>query len=388
MTNQPIRWRSLAAVIGCVSAVGLSLGLSIPLVSITLEYQGVDSRLIGLMAAMPALGILCFSPFMPRLISRVNPRRAVLVSVMIGGATLLLLPFFPSFWVWLVLRFILGAADAVLFTVSETWVNQIAHEHNRGRMIAIYISVLSFCFSLGPLLISVVGSKGMLPFLVSCAIFFLSLLPLLAARGHMPKIEGSADANVFGFVLIAPTLCSAVLLFAFLDGAVISLLPLFGLRHGYEEAVAAMMITVLIIGNIVLQFPIGWLADRMDRYRLLFICGCGVLLGALALPMIVKIQVLFWPMLVFLGVSAGGVYTLSMIIVGQRFKGMQLMTANAAFGVLWGIGSLTGPLAAGFGMQLLNPDGLPLTIAIAAALFLTIFLARRRPSRRSPKLAQ
>lgn len=386
-----IRWNALLPVIGCISAVGLSLGLSIPLVSLTLEYRGTDSRLIGIMAAMPALGILFFSPFVPRLMSLVRARAALGYSIVTGGLSILLLPLLPDYRIWLVLRFVMGAANAVLFVVSETWVNQIAEEHNRGKLIAIYIAVLSLCFSLGPLLISLTGSQGTLPFLLACAIFFVSAIPLSWARSHMPPIESSTDANVFGFFLIAPTLCSAVLLFAFLDGAVISLLPVFGVRHGYNEAVAAMMITVLIAGNILLQFPIGWLADRMDRYTLQFFCGCGVLLGSLLLPFLVHRPLLFWPMLVLLGVSAGGVYTLSMIIVGQRFQGVQLVTANAAFGVLWGIGSLAGPMAAGFGMRLLNPDGLPFTLALAAMLFLAVFIGRRlyeartmiQPDRRS-----
>jgi MFS family permease len=115
----------------------------------------------------------------------------------------------------------------------------------------------------------------------------------------------------------------------------------------------------------------------MDRYTLQFLCGCGVLIGSALLPFLVTRPVLFWPVLVILGVAAGGVYTLSMIIVGQRFQGARLVTANAAFGVLWGIGSLVGPLAAGFGMRLLDPDGLPLTLALAAAVFLAVFIGRR-----------
>jgi MFS family permease len=241
--NSSIRWRALLPVIGCISAVGLSLGLSIPLVSLTLEYRGTDSSLIGIMAAMPALGILCFSPFVPRLVSHVNARATLFYSIAIGGLSILLLPLLPDYRIWLALRFVMGAADAVLFVVSETWVNQIAEERNRGKLIAIYIAVLSFCFSMGPVLISLTGTGGAFPFLVACAIFFLSAIPLSWARSHMPVIEGNANASVFGFFLIAPTLCSAVLLFAFLDGAVISLLPVFGLRHGYQEAIAAMMTT-------------------------------------------------------------------------------------------------------------------------------------------------
>jgi hypothetical protein len=82
-------------------------------------------------------------------------------------------------------------------------------------------------------------------------------------------------------------------------------------------------------------------------------------------------------MLVLLGAAGGGVYTLSLVIVGQRFRGMNLVTANAAIGVLWGVGNLVGPLAGGLGMAALDPDGLPVTIAVAAILFLALFVWRR-----------
>ena len=79
---------------------------------------------------------------------------------------------------------------------------------------------------------------------------------------------------------------------------------------------------------------------------------------------------------VLLGAAGGGVYTLSLIIVGQRFQGAALVTANAAFGVLWGLGNLSGPLIAGVGMRISNPDGLPITLALATALFLALFVWR------------
>ena len=33
---------------------------------------------------------------------------------------------------------------------------------------------------------------------------------------------------------------------------------------------------ILVGGNIALQIPIGWVADRLDCHKLLLVCGCGV----------------------------------------------------------------------------------------------------------------
>lgn len=377
------RRRALAAIIASISAVGLSLGLTLPLISLVLERQGYHSSLIGLAAAMPALGILLGSPLTPWLVRRIGARRALLVGLAGNIATILPMPWTESYALWLLLRFVMGAADALLFTVSETWVNQLAEEHNRGRLVAIYITVLSSFFASGPLLIGLTGSEGALPFLLACSILTLAAPPLLRVDAEVVMSGGPAAAfGVLGFMRLAPTLAFGVLLFASLDGSTMALLPLFGLRVGYPEATAAAMITVLIAGNIALQVPIGWLADRVDRGKLLATCGGGVCLGALLLLALAD-SVWLWPTLMLLGTSAGGVYTLSMVIVGQRFRGADLVTANAAFGVLWGLGTLLGPTVAGLMMQWVDPGGLPLTWSLLAAVFLLLFGYRRWPKRAS-----
>lgn len=375
------RWRALAAVIATISVVGLSLGLTLPLISLVLERQGYDSALIGLAAAMPALGILLGSPLTPWLVRRFGARQAMVGGLLFNIATILPMAWTEHYVLWLLLRFVMGAADALLFTVCETWINQLAEEHNRGRLIAVYITVLSSFFASGPLLIGLTGSAGALPFLVACAIMALALPPmLLVGRGSL--LQGGSRPSAFGvagFFRLAPGLAFGVLLFASIDGAAMALLPLFGLRIGYPEAIAAAMITVLVAGNIFLQVPIGWLADRVDRLRLLAICGGGVLLGALGLMILARSGSLWlWPMLVLLGTSAGGVYTLSMVMVGQRFRGAELVTANAAFGVLWGLGTLLGPSLAGLLMRWVDPGGLPLTWALLAGLFLLLLLVERQ----------
>lgn len=375
------RWRALAAIIATISVVGLSLGLTLPLISLVLERQGYDSALIGLAAAMPALGILLGSPLTPWLVRRFGARQAMVGGVLVNIATILPMAWTEHYPLWLLLRFIMGAADALLFTICETWINQLAEEHNRGRLIAVYITVLSSFFASGPLLIGLTGSEGALPFLVACLIMAGALPPmLLVGRGSL-LVGGSQPSafSVWGFFRLAPALAFGVLLFASIDGAAMALLPLFGLRIGYSEAVAAAMITVLVAGNIFLQVPIGWLADRMSRRCLLALCGAGVMLGALGMLVLAESgSPLLWLVLVLLGTSAGGVYTLSMVLVGQRFRGAELVTANAAFGVLWGLGTLLGPSLAGVLMHWVDPGGLPLTWALLAVVFLLLLLAERQ----------
>ena len=370
----------LAVVISCASLFGLSMGVTIPLVSLNLEHQNVNSSLIGVMAAMPSLGIMFCSPFMPVLVNWFGGRRAMLLAMAMGAVSVLALVVFKHYGVWLLLRFLMGAAAALLFVISETWINEVAEEHNRGRLIGLYLTALSLCYGGGPLVISLTGSQGALPFVIAGLIYLLSAIPLVLSKAQPPAISDSSSFGVWGFMRVAPTIALGVLLVTILDGSTASLLPVFGLRHDYPEGLAAAMITVLIGANTLSQLPLGWLADRMDRLRLIFICGLGVLIGSLCLPFVVS-SWLFWFVLMFLGVAAGGVYTLSIVLLGQRFRGSELMTANAAIGVLWGLGGIIGAPLAGLSMQIYNPDGLPLFWALVAAIFIAIFIYRRRMRR-------
>ena len=63
-----------------------------------------------------------------------------------------------------------------------------------------------------------------------------------------------------------------------------------------------------------------------------------------------------------------------MILAGHWFRGAELATAMAAFGVFWGMGAFVGPLTAGAMMELWDPHGMPLTIVITAGIFFMITL--------------
>ena len=88
----------------------------------------------------------------------------------------------------------------------------------------------------------------------------------------------------------------------------------------------------------------------------------------LALPWLIEQRELLWPALTILGAAAGGIYTLALVLIGQHFRGPDLVTANACVGMLWGVGSLLGPLLSGALMGI-GPQGLPLALCLAASLF-------------------
>jgi MFS family permease len=313
---------------------------------------------------MTPLGIIVSSPLIPPLERRFGAWFICVFSLCLAAVLLLLLAVFKDVTAWFVLRFLLGFANSIIFITSEAWINQLAEPGTRGRIIGLYNTIAAAGFALGPLALTVIGSQGWLPFAVGIAGIFMALPIIVMAKDHLPDFNGEEKVSVFSFVSLAPLLLLAVTAAALFDQVVMSLLPIYSLRHGVTEATASLMLTVLIVGNVLLQIPIGWLADRFSRRYLLSWLAFGTVVGSILLVYWIEGSILIWPMLFIWGAIAFGTYTVAMIDLGDRFSGALLLAGNSAFGVMWGIGGIIGPSIAGVSMDLIGPEGLPLTLGV------------------------
>jgi MFS family permease len=190
--------------------------------------------------------------------------------------------------------------------------------------------------------------------------------------------EGPPADNVVVYIFRVPTIMGAILLIAMIDFAIIGLLPVYALKIDLTSTDAALMLTAVAGGNVVLQYPIGWLADRINRYSVLLLCAFAAMLGSLALPFAAASPWLLWPLLVFWGGIVYGIYTVSLVLLGERYQGSELVAANATSALVWGVGGIAGPTLGGWAMDLVGPHGLPVTLAAGCAIFI-VFVLRRHP---------
>ena len=358
-------------IIASITAVGvfcLTTGLSYPLLALILEDMGASSGLIGLNAAMGPIGIILSAPFVPRLARKFGAWFICVTSLCSSAVLLLMLAVFRDVMIWFPIRFFLGVAISAIFIISETWINQLAMPRIRGRIIGIYNTVAAAGFALGPLTLAVIGSQGWPPFLVGITGILIALPVFVLARDHLPGFDGREDASVFSFLSLAPMLLLAVAFAALFDQVALSFLPIYGLRHGLTEATSSLALTVMIIGNVILQIPIGWLADRISRRFLMSIMAIATMIGSLLLSLLIGESILLWPMLFVWGAIAFGIYTIALVELGDRFSGALLLAGNGAFGMMWGIGGIFGPPVAGAAMDLIGPEGLPIILGLASGV--------------------
>ena len=376
---------AMIAIIGMVSVVGIVFGLTSPLLNLLLERQDISSRAIGLNGAMMALGTITITPFVPRIIAAIGGNRFIYLCLAASIALFLMIKAWPSYIVWLVLRFILGGAIAGLFVVSETWINSLATDKNRGRILGIYAACLSAGFGSGPLLIEFTGIDGWPPFIVGSILIVVAGLVLKLARIDPPSFGDHVKGGLWFFLKASPVAILAGLLYGAMETGIFGLMPLFGVRTGLSEAVAARMLTAVALGNIVFQFPIGWLADRFDARFVLGGCAFMGVLGGLSLVALSGTW-LIWPVLFVWGGTITGLYTVGLTLLGRQYSGIALASANAAIISAYGFGSLASPPALGFAMDINDPNGLAygLTFICVAYLILLAMLWQKSLATKAP----
>lgn len=382
------RWINLFAAVAAITVFGFALGLMFPLLSLLMEKHGAAPQVIGYNTAMQPLGIFVAGFFVPQMTRRFGTKPVAIFAALLVAAMILAYPFTDIFWTWFVLRAIQGFAVAILFSVSEAWVVEAASGSARSRIMGVYTGILSLSFGLGPALISYTGIDSPLPFFIGAAVLLASTVPMFFYRPTEVFATDAEESNLsmIGFARLAPILIVAVGMFAIIDAANLGLLPVYGVKKGLSQETAALMLTAFIVGNIVLQFPIGWIADHWSKRGMMVVCAIATVIGSALIPTAFGSWAI-WPVLVVTGAASAGIYTLALAELGDRFSGHELLAGTAAFSAMWGAAALFGALLGGWAMDSFGPDGLPYALAVVFVGFILVIAGRASFSARARKRA-
>ena len=354
-------------VLAAITSVGIfciAMGLSYPLLSLILEEMGVSASMIGLNTSMTPLGMILSSPFVPRLARRYGSWFLTVACFCITAVMLFLLAVVRDLIFWFPLRFILGIAINVIFIISESWINQLAIPKIRGRIVGIYVTVAAAGFALGPMILIVSSTHGWMPFILGVSVILAALPILIQAKEHLPEFDSEESSSVLSFLSFAPLLLFSVASAALFEQVTLSLLPIYGLRHGLSESASSLVLGTLIVGNVFIQIPIGWLADLISRRVLLIILSFTAVSGSMLLPILIGGSMLLWPMLLIWGAVAYGTYTVALVELGDRFSGAALVAGCGTFSMMWGIGGTLGSPIAGIAMDIMGQEGLTATLGL------------------------
>lgn len=380
-------WHDLAIVMLISTLAGAALSLSFPLLSIALSEDGVGKAAIGWSAAGHGIGMLISAPFFARIIAQFGAIRTMCGGLIATSIVLVLLPIHVDPWTWFFARMVMGAACAAIFIVTESAVNAMVADRNRGKILGLYASFFCVGYATGPLIIAYAGASGWLPFLMGAALFLAGLAPALKAQGAERALGSTGQTFAKRGLLItlqkAPAPIIVIFTFGFVEMGLMSLFPLFATDKGLSTGDAALLISVWVAGNILLQFPIGWMSDRWSKY--------GTLLSVILISMALMAPLYWlapgviwlWPLMLIMGGSLGALYTLSLGLLGAAFRGAELTIANTVFIMALEAGVMIGPAAGGNVMVLAGGSHL-LTLWLSVLGILAMYVAWK--TSRQPRL--
>lgn len=364
------------------SLVGLVTGYTLPLISLKLAEFGHSTATLGILAALPAAGMM-LSSFVTPWLSRHLHASYLLSGSLIVLAASTVASFLLSHPVSLILpRLLTGLASGVLVVLGETWVTSRASDKHKATLTGLYAAVFTGCQLIGPLLIAAGEPMQTYALWLICALSAACAF-MLRNCATMVQADESSSASYRDLIPFLPAIASGVLCFSFFDASILALFPLYGMEQGLDEKSAILLVTLIFLGDAVFQTPIGWLADKCGIIKTHI--GCGILFCVMLVLITFSFSSpsLLVPVCIVLGAAAGGLYTLSLVRAGQKFAGQRLIVMNSLLGLVWSAGSISGPLFSGAAITFYGYDGLIAILLLTGVLFVGIqgVLRKERVSR-------
>ncbi|MCF5544438.1 MFS transporter [Pseudomonas salomonii] len=374
------RWFALTK-INTLSALSqiVQIGTVTPLLSLSLEQQGVEPAKIGVIVSASWLAILLLYKWVPRLLAHLGLVKTNILSALLTVGALTGMTLTHHLGLIFALNFVLGIGLILRWIACDTWIVAVASKDERGRAIGVHETLMGLGIAVGPLLLVVFGVGSAAPYYACAVIVLLSGLLALTLKPYDTQPQTPAEKRHGKLFSIIPTALCGAFIAGFAETSSVSFLAGYSLSAGYLLTAATLLISVFGIGGTLLQLPIGWMADRSSYKIGQLVCGLVLLLGTFAIPFS---QPLPWlaTLIVFLwGGAIGGMNTLAVIEAGDRVGEHQVSTAMTAIAMFYTLGSVLGPIVTGGMVSYVSGHGLMISVGVAGALFIALLTVRRSP---------
>jgi MFS family permease len=366
--------RSLLLAIFMLMAGG---GMLSTLTSVRLEHGGSSALTIGMVGAAYFAGLILGSLRAPAMIRRAGHIRAFAAFVSLFSASMLIYSLHQGSLLWAGLRLVDGVCIAGVFVCLESWLNERAEQETRGAILAGYMISLYAGQAIGQFLLGLGAVGPALPFVAGSILISLAAIPVLLTRISAPTPLDAPPLSIGRLYAVSPLGVVGAAVTGVMLGAFYTLGAVYARRLGVSLSATAAFMSVVILGGVALQWPLGRLSDRFDRRRVI-VFGFA---GALAVSLALAFAAAPGPILFLAGGLFGGfsfaLYPLCVAHANDRLTPDQRVVASGGLVLLYSIGAALGPLAASLAMTSVGPAGLFLLIAGCAAGALIFALWRQ-----------
>lgn len=369
---------SVWAVIVTIGFVQLANGLQTSLLGVRAGMEAFPAWTIGLIMASYYVGYSAAPLTSSRIIGRAGHVATMSVGAVLAALIIVAHAYLVAPIAWALLRAVSGFSLSSLYVGAESWIHDRVENKNRGRVFSIYIVAQMIGMTGSQLLLSIGSPASPFPFILAGSLFAVSCLPVLYARSSAPDHAPPEPFGLIKLLRAAPLGVIATVLAGVSWSIVFTFGPVYAQRHGLSLYQVSLFMALAMIGGAIVQFPLGWLSDTVGRRRTLALMSIGGLAASL------------------FGLKAGGdgfvaqcaasmlvgglifpVYAISAAHTNDAIAPQNRVSAAAGLVLLFGVGSIFGPLLSGTAMSVIGTEGYYLVLAATMAASLAAVAVTR-----------
>ncbi len=356
------------------SAWALLLGMGLLMIG-----NGMQGTLLGIRGALEGfstfemsivmsayfVGFLGGSRMAPGMIRRVGHVRVFAALASMISAVMILYPTFPNIVIWSLGRVVIGFCFSAVYVTAESWLNNAATNENRGQALSLYMIVQTLGIVLAQALLLTADPSGFILFVIPSVLVSLAVTPILLSISPTPAFDTTKPMSLKALLVFSPLGCVGMFLLGGVFSAQFGMAAVYGAEAGLSVAQISMFVATFFVGAVILQYPIGWISDRMDRRTLIVIIsvigGAGSVLGMLMGHV--------FPVLLVSAFVVGGMsnplYSLLIAHTNDFLEHEDMAAASGGLIFINGLGAILGPIITGWLMgTALGPGGFYLFTAV------------------------
>lgn len=339
-------------------------GIQGTLLGIRGSGEGFSTFELSIVMSCYFAGFLFGSVVAPRLIQRVGHVRVFAALGSAISAILVVYPVMPDWIAWSLLRVLAGFCFSGIYITAESWINNTATNETRGQALSAYMITQMLGIIVSQVLLNLPDASGFILFIIPSVLVSLAFLPILLAPTPAPAFDGARRLAFRKLFEISPLGCIGMLLTGGIFSAMFGMASVWGTQVGLSVGEISIFVGAMYVGGLLLQYPIGFISDRMDRRSL--ILGLS-LVAALAMLLATIPGLPFWALIaaaVVLGGITNPVYALLIAYTNDFMSLDEMPGASAGMIFLNGFGAIFGPVITGWMMAGIGPAGFFLFIAV------------------------
>jgi MFS family permease len=373
------------------SAWALLLGMGLLMVG-----NGMQGTLLGIRGALEGfstfemsivmscyfVGFLGGSRMAPGMIRRVGHVRVFAALASLISAVMILYPTFPNIVIWSLGRILIGFCFSAVYVTAESWLNNAADNSNRGQALSLYMIVQTLGIVIAQALLLTADPSGFILFVIPSVLVSIAVTPILLSISPTPAFDTTKPMSLRELVNFSPLGCVGMFLLGGVFSAQFGMAAVYGAEAGLSIAQISMFVATFFVGSVVLQYPIGWISDRMNRRTLIAIVSVIGALGSFVGMFFGHIFPILLASAFVVGGMSNPLYSLLIAHTNDFLEHEDMAAASGGMVFINGLGAILGPVITGWMMgTALGPGGFYLFTAV---LFIALaFYATYRSTQRA-----